>query len=155
MTATTSIYELLGRCLETAQRMEYFVATALMAADGLRSGVHTRVRDSSYVKLVRGLDKLTLGQALRPLEERVPGLLGLKSALEIALVSRNLLVHQLLAERSVAEMSTAQVAELAVDLRNIELDLQAGYRASAEIASSLVGESISRRASDLFPPSAA
>ena len=157
MPTISALYEHIGRCVEVAQQMEYFVASASMAADGLRSGSHADVRDEGYVKLVSRLDRLTLGQALKELETRVTNLGELKPPLAIALDARNRLAHQILARRTIAEMNAVELDEFAAELLNIDLDLKAGRSAAFAIAKALVYEGISRKVADLLedPPAGA
>lgn len=151
-----SPYEAAGKCLEIAQQLEYYVATALMAADGLRSGSHIDVRDAAYIKLVSRLDRLTIGQALKELTARVPRLVEYEAALLIALDPRNRLAHEVF-QMPIAELSSERIRELSADLQNLRLDLGAGYRAAFAIASSLVSESMLAKVAASFsgPPSSA
>lgn len=147
-----SLYESAGRCLEAAHQFEFYLATALLAADGLRSGVAVNVRDEQYRQLVDRLDEMTIYKATQGLIKRRPGLKVYESTLEIGRRARNRLAHDLFSDRSIAERSAAELDELALNLDNIWLDLIAGRKAAADLATALINETLAQRAATLLSP---
>jgi hypothetical protein len=129
MPTLDDVYRKFGETAEAAQLLETQLGSMLLLVRGLENDLITEPNPKLASDLYEKINRLTLGQLLRSLDNTAPSLDALEALLTNALEERNRLFHSFYRQHNFRRNSDEGRAIMLKDLDSIHLLLLDAYKA--------------------------
>jgi hypothetical protein len=123
------VYRKFGETAEAAQILETELGTILLEVRGTDEELHTKPDPTRASELYRTINRHTLGQLVKTLNNRTQPVDGLEQLLSKALRSRNRLFHSFYLKHNLRRNSDEGRARMLKDLESIHAALLDAYKA--------------------------
>ena len=138
MAKRKKVYQKFGEAAEAAQLFETALGTALLCAEGLQKGWHSKPDPDAAAKILGEIGGITLGNILR----RFKNLIhieesGIPEQFGRALKARNRLMHGFFEYHNFAIDTPDGRDQMIDDLRSLENELHLSHGVAADIAKAL------------------
>jgi hypothetical protein len=128
------VYRKFGEASEAAQLLETELGTILFATHAVDSELFSGERREEAAEILKNINKSTLGQVLKRIGEKTPGLERATDLFARALAERNRLSHSFFRQHNLRRNSAEGRAVMLADLESIHRTLLEGYKMALAVS---------------------